>query len=535
MSLSHQRRSDWTALLVFGVAILAVIALLGLFLTGQVPFYNQRADLFVATLVLLALLLALPLYWLSRGARILDALVARPWLLLAVGFIVMLVGALVVFGPTPLSTDEQTNLFQARLFAGFGLFAQYPAGLIDHLLPTAYQNTFILVGADSRALAAYWPGWSLLMVPFVWLGVPWLLGPLMALAGLVMIGRFAARFGGPNARGIAILLAIASGSFLLNGMSLYSAGGDMTLALIFAWYILMGGRRSLFIAGLVGSLALNLHNPVPHIAFALPWLIWLLLTPERRRQLPALIAGYLPGLALFAAWIILQGSLAGAHTGASGGLLNSLLGKLSALIGAPNPQTLGLRFWELVRAWAWSAPGLLVLAIAAWRHARAISGLWLLGLSFVSVALVYAFYPDPQGQGLGWGARYFEVAWGALPILAAVLLTSPGRDQLQRLAIGAALIGLFLAIPLELADARTLALASEAPVRALAGPGVNLTFVNSPDTAFGSVTISNDPSLRGSLVFLSEGPAADQALVDRYFPGARLVTKGPLGEGYARP
>lgn len=532
-------RLDRTGVAIFAVAVLAVIALAGLALAGVVPFYNQRVDLLAAVAVLLSLVFAWPFYWRLRPGQILDALVCRPRLLLALGFAGLLVGALAIFGPSPLSTDEQTNLFQARLFASFQLFGRYPTGLIDQLLPQVYQNVFISVAADGRAITTYWPGWSLLLTPLVWLGVPWLLGPLVGLAGLVMIGRFAARFGGPNARGIAILLAATSGSFLLTGMSLYSAGGDLVLGLIYAWYLLAGGRRGMLIAGLVGGFALCLHNPVPHIAFALPWLIWLLTDRERRRQLPWLLVGYLPGLALFGAWMVAQGSIGPqaqilANSAASG-LLGSVAAKLPSLIGLPSLTSIGLRFWELVRAWAWSAPGLLVLAFGAWRQRRAVSGLWLLGASFISVVAVYAFYTDPSGQGLGWGARYFEVAWGALPIAAAVLLTGPGRDRLRHLALGAALCGLFLAVPLEFADARTLVDKYQAPVNALAGPGVNLTFVVPPDPAFGAVTIANDLSLRGPLVFFSQGPAADQQVVDRYFPGSRLVTQSSTGEGYARP
>lgn len=45
----------------------------------------------------------------------------------------------------------------------------------------------------------------------------------------------------------------------------------------------------------------------------------------------------------------------------------------------------------------------------------------------------------------------------------------------------------------------------------------------------------DDASLVGPPVFVSFGPAADQAFVDHWFPGARLVVRNSSGSGDARP
>jgi hypothetical protein len=47
--------------------------------------------------------------------------------------------------------------------------------------------------------------------------------------------------------------------------------------------------------------------------------------------------------------------------------------------------------------------------------------------------------------------------------------------------------------------------------------------------------MNNNPSTDGFLVLISQGSAADQALVDKYFPGSRLVVTTSFGSGYARP
>jgi hypothetical protein len=152
------------------------------------------------------------------------------------------------------------------------------------------------------------------------------------------------------------------------------------------------------------------------------------------------------------------------------------------------------------------------------------------------VIIVYAF--APQGQGLGWGARYYQTAWGALPILAALLLVRPGQELLTRIVVVAALAGLVLVVPLQIGYAHGLAQqgqSSSAYVQSLEAPGVNLYFIKFDPLQDASITLLDNPSLSGVAILASEGPAADQQVVDRWFPGARLVTSNTHGSGYARP
>ena len=51
-------------------------------------------------------------------------------------------------------------------------------------------------------------------------------------------------------------------------------------------------------AGLVGSLALILHNPVPHALFAAPWIVAMAMDRDQRRYYVPLMLGYLPGVAV---------------------------------------------------------------------------------------------------------------------------------------------------------------------------------------------------------------------------------------------
>jgi hypothetical protein len=209
---------------------------------------------------------------------------------------------------------------------------------------------------------------------------------------------------------------------------------------------------------------------------------------------------------------------------------------VSAMVNLPNVDIISWRFWELLRGWAWAAPGLFVLALVGIRRQSRFSAAWILGITFWVVIVVYCF--APVDQGLGWGARYYQTAWGALPILAGLLLVRPGQEVLTRIVVVAALAGLVLVVPLQIGYAQGLAQqgqSSSAYIQSLEAPGVNLYFVRFDDLHDSSITLQNDPSLSGIAILASEGQDADRQVVDRWFPGARLVTSNSHGSGYARP
>jgi hypothetical protein len=521
------------ALLWTGVGVFAALLLL-LYGTRAEAIQGQLADVPATIMVVVALVVGTALHTTEASRRLVDV-VARPRSLIlisVVAFVVLAVGSLLVFGTTPLSSDEKVHLFQARLFAQFKATGSYPAALVDQIIPPGYENSFILVAKDGRAMSVYWPGWALMMTPFVWLGAPWLLGPVVASAGLYVLGRLTSLLSSAKAAAVAVLLAVTSGSFIVTGMSLYPAGGHLSLNLLYAWLLLRGGRRDVLLAGLVGGLALNLNNPVPHATFALPWLIWLAVDRTRRGRLVWLAAGYAPWLIVFFGWFLAMSSLRVPAPGGTGGFWE---GRFPLLVNLPTLDVLGLRFWELVRVWTWSAPGLLLLAALGWWRSSWRSAAWVLGVSFGVTVVLYALFP--AGQGLGWGARYYQSAWGALPILAAILLIRPDKEALSRVAVVAALAGLVLVVPIQVVYAHSLAQADQAgpvSVQALSSPGVDLYFVNFAATEDTSITLWDDPSLSGPLVFRSKGPAADQQFVDRWFPGAQLVVSNSSGNGYAR-
>jgi hypothetical protein len=517
-------RLIWPAIVASAVLLVTLLVARGEQLQGQIE------DILPSMLLIVALIVGAVLQDRRWCVRLVD-FVARPRsliLIALIAFVVLAVGSYVVFGTQPLSNDEQTHLFQARLFAQFKIMAKYPPELLDRVVPAGYQNFDILVARDGRAMSVTWPGWALLMTPFVWIGAPWLLGPAIASFGLYVMGKLTTLLAGTQAAALAILLAVTSGAFVVTGMSLYPAGGHLTLSMLYAWLLLRGGRRDTVLAGFVGGLSLNLNNPVPHALFAIPWLIWLAVDAGRRRRLVWLAVGYAPWLAVSYGWLIATSSLA-SPSAATGSFWSE---RLPQIVNIPTLFILGQRFWELLRLWVWSAPGLLILAFLGWRQRALTPGAWLLGAAFGTTVLLYCLFPNIQG--LGYGARYYQSAWEALPILAGIYLIRPDMESLRRVAVIAALVGLVLVMPLQILYAQGLARVGYPPLQALSSPGANLYFVDTTTYGDPSLTL-NDPSLNGQLVLVSFGTASDQQLVDRMFPGSRLIVRNQYGSAYERP
>ena len=87
----------------------------------------------------------------------------------------------VVFGRIPHVQDSIAQLFQARIFASGRLWAPSPS--LREFFDYAHMIN------DGRWYCQYPPGHALFLVPGVWLGVPWLINPI--LGGLSIYGTYA--------------------------------------------------------------------------------------------------------------------------------------------------------------------------------------------------------------------------------------------------------------------------------------------------------------------------------------------------------
>ncbi|HEY5899819.1 MAG TPA: hypothetical protein VIV54_19795, partial [Burkholderiales bacterium] len=490
--------------------------------------------------------------WLLRGRTpALDpvAFLGRnPWAVAMATFIGLCAAMFAAVHAHPLAGDEHLALFQSRVYAAGRLTGQFPPELVYRLIPTWYMNHWLLASESGGVVSIYWPGFSLLLVPFDLLGAPWACNPLLASMSVVLIGKLAARLTSePRAAGWAMLFAIASPGFLGMALSYFSMSAHLFFNLLFAWLLLEQSPRRLVAAGVVGSFALVLSNPVPHVLFALPWLYWTARRPGGRRRLMALLAGYAP-LALILGlgwWLFLrqfQGNIAALPYGPDGDLLQRLGNRLWYLMlelrnvfDLPSEDTLAKRSGEQVRLWSWAVPGLPLLALAGWwLLGRRVAGLHLFALSLASTLLGYLFVSFDQGYG--WGARYVHPAWGALPILAAAAMVSiqPGveGDRLKNYVVRLALFSLVFATALRLFQIR-LFMDDQLALRPPFENGARqIVFVAPHPDFYTQDFVQNDPFLRAPVIFMmSRKQGRDyKEVIERRFPGARLTYDGPNGQ-----
>jgi hypothetical protein len=461
-----------------------------------------------------------------------------------VAFIALCAAQLLIAKDHPLAGDEHLILMQSKVFAAGRLSAEFPAELVSWLVPWMYVDRWLYASpATGAVVPAYWPGYALILAPFQLLGIPWACNPLLASGSLFLMGKLAERLtGAPQAAGWAVLLALASPAFIGMALSYFSMTAHLFLNLAYVWLLLERTPRRLLAAGLVGSAALILSNPVPHLLFALPWVAWIAVR-EGRRSLVPLFAGYLPlALVGFGWWLFVRDVQGGVWYAPYpsdddplhrfGNFLFFWQVQFNRVFVEPDSATLAKRAAEIVKLWLWTVPGLPALALAGWWMARRSPPLALLGASLATTLAGYLLVWFDQGYG--WGVRYLHPALGALPVLgASALVAAPGEAlaaALRRYAAAAALLSLLFASALRGAQIHAYVedhLSRRPPFEPAAR---ELVFIKLDYEFYTQDFVQNDPFLREPVIFLlSRGRATDEILLRKYFPAAHHVRDAPYG------
>jgi hypothetical protein len=434
-------------------------------------------------------------------------------------------GAIFIYHNNAFSMDEYAAVFQAKVFAAGRLTAQLPPSVVDWLIPPGFNGAFLIASRTTgQAMEAYWPGFSLILSPFEFLGVAWLCNSILAGIALFLIHSITLEITADRrAAGWAVLFTLASGAFAAYAISYYSMQAHLTANLLFVWLLLKPTPYRAFGAGFVGSLALVLHNPFPHVLFAVPWIIAIGRSREQRQCFFALILGYLPLTILMGAgWLYLREFVTSGNSG-----FNVLSGNINAVFKIPDLAMINMRLAEMVKMWIWAVPGLFLLAVlgrvrrADDRHVR------LLTQSAVLTFVGYVFFVFDQGHG--WGYRYFHSAWGVVPILAACAINArpESNDRLAAFAGAAAILNLVLVVPVQLMQMDDVITRHSAQLPAPRRPGNNVYFVRDGGFYLADL-VQSDPLLRADDLFLfSAGPVLDAELRRQNWPTAVLVEQGP--------
>jgi hypothetical protein len=441
-------------------------------------------------------------------------------------------GTVSVYHDYPLSMDEYAAVLQAKIFASGHLFAQLPRDLVDWLVVSGFNGSFLVASPESgRAIEHYWPGFALLLAPFEYFKAPWVCNAMLAGIAMVLAHRITQEVTGDRrAAGWALLFTAASGAFAANAISYYSMQAHLTANLGFVALLLKPTGNRAFGAGLLGSLALILHNPVPHALFAIPWIIALATQRDQRRYLWPLILGYLPGVAIGLGWIMFREDIAwGSHAGPM------LHGVAAGVFAWPDAALMNMRAAALVKMWIWALPCLFVFALLGRlrhpgnRHVR------LLAQSAVLTFAGYLFVRFDQGHG--WGYRYFHSAWGAIPILAACAMVgrpegkSRADPRLISFAGAAAILNLAVVMPFQMFQISEFIAQHLAQLPPPQKPGNNVYFIHPRGGFYVADMVQFDPLLRDrDLKLVSHGAELDEELIRQSWPDAVKVVATPAAD-----
>ena len=362
--------------------------------------------------------------------------------LCALGFVFYAALAFWAYHHHPLTMDEYAPLLESRTFVAGQLRAWVPPHLLSWVVAPQYRGEFLQVTRDSGFYSpTYWPGLAILEMPFVALGAPWLCNPTLGALALWGVHRLTLRLTrSPEAAAWAWVLMLSSPAIALNAASFYSMPAHLLFNVAYCLLLLRDDRRGALGAGIVGGFALVLHNPVPHTAFALPWIVFV--AWKRRRLLAPLLLGYLVfALPLGLGWSrFLDGFDASSYVASNRAAralpFAEMLSRLATVVAWPNALLTLSRAAGVAKTVVWAVPGLTALAWYGWRalpkprpndtandaasDAVDARGLRLLAASFLTTFLIYCLVKFDQGHG--WGFRYLHSAWFAMPILGSFFL-----------------------------------------------------------------------------------------------------------------
>jgi hypothetical protein len=442
----------------------------------------------------------------------------------AAAVVLIAFAAVFVYHGNAFSMDEYAAVFQAKIFASGRLTARLPPSVVDWLVPPGFNGVFLIASKSTgQAIESYWPGFSLLLAPFEFLGIPWLCNACLAGLAILLIHRITLEITNDlRAAGWALLFTLASGAFIANAISYYSMQAHLTANLLFAWLLLKPNPYRAFGAGVVGSLALVLHNPFPHAVFALPWIVAIARSERIPRNLFWLMLGYLPLVILLGVgWLHLR-----ADVNASSSAVHAMNSGIGSAFSLPDKSMIDMRVAAAVKMWIWAVPCLFLFAFLGFLRKRDDQRVRLLAASAMLTFVAYLFVIFDQGHG--WGYRYFHSAWGVIPILGACAMTGRAESdgRLAAFAGAAAILNLLIVVPLQLTHINEDISRHSAQIPAPHRPGNNVYFISAAAGFYLADLAQIDPLLRDQdLLLFSHGQALDAELRRQNWPGAALVAR----------
>ncbi|MGH2457478.1 MAG: glycosyltransferase family 39 protein, partial [Chloroflexota bacterium] len=200
--------------------------------------------------------------------------------------------------------DSVAYLFQAKTFALGRLSVPIPPD------PDFFRHEFIVMH-QGQWFSKYPPGWPMILALGVLAGAPWVVNPICAALGVLVIYRLGTEVFRPRVGVIAAALAVVSPFFLFLSGSMMSHASGLLFALLFTWafWHACQSKRPVLPATLTG-LAFGagfLIRPYTMIVIAIPFALYAAAQIGRRpeealgRYLPAVLAA-IPFVGAFLAY-----------------------------------------------------------------------------------------------------------------------------------------------------------------------------------------------------------------------------------------
>ncbi len=370
--------------------------------------------LFLLSLSLLPSLLERPA---GRWERILSDRVrhmvgrvqATPFLRrqIAVGVIAFLLATAVGFlilQDFPNSSDENSYLTQARIFAAGKLWVGAP--------PRSEffrARSFIMDDVRGRFFAKAFPGWAAILSLGVRAGVPWAVNPLLSAASLILAGWAGSRLLGRHGELAVVGMILMTPFFLLNAASYFNHPATVllvTLFLVAALHLSDGaGYGWAMAAGLAAGSALWIR-PGPALALTIPIGVWLASQWARDRRWGMLAAAAAPLAAAIAGLAAYDFTMFGSIWQTGYGAYDPT--DIQPGLGADHLAVSG---WWLLKLSFWLAPGTLaglwfLVRGRRWREwFRREPVLVLMLVSLVGLAISYLIFQNKGGNE--YGPRYY--------------------------------------------------------------------------------------------------------------------------------
>lgn len=461
----------------------------------------------------------------------------------------------VAFRGMLITPDEYAYLFQAELFAGGRLWAE------AHPLPEFFPAPFI-ADVQERLFSVFPHGWSFILVPGVWAGVPWLLNPLIGALTLILIHRMGLRhFDRPTARW-AVIITLCSPFFLFNTATGFSHSSSLFLVMLILLLVLDGaGDRKgpeadrlsaesrgagpaakaplAFAIGLLsGMLAITHHLDLFFLVPALGYFTFrrFSLRTAAVRAACLVLGLVLPLAFLLWIWYLQTGNPLTTpislyipttdfpgEVGADGSLF-TFMRKEAFYIGIAHTTQ-----WLLMLC-VWVFPGapLFVLPLLG---VRKIPGDWLILSGVAALAMGYFFYHSPGGWQ--YGPRFFYPALPGLALLVARgIVSSPDlASRILRRPVRCSWLPM-AAVSLMLAGAvftagvgsflRFLSTNLTSPMRSIreAGAEPAILFLDFEDPSHLTNATRNSPDFDDPVLFCRDLGERNRDLMD-YYPDRR--------------